>query len=171
MDRNEGLAAVTDDGIIEMRVAPSFDAFFLQEHDRLYRALYFVTGDADDAEDVVQDAFVRLWERWGELGHVDDLTAYLFRTAMNGFRMRLRRAKVAARHAVSPSVDPDAFYEIELREDTRRLLASLPLQQRAALVLTEIFGYDSALAAEILGVRPSTIRVWAHRGRTTLRGT
>lgn len=161
-----------NDVVVAMRAAPPFDQFFLLEHDRLYRALYFVTGDANEAEDIAQDAFVRMWERWDEVGRIDDPTAYLFRVAMNGFRMRLRRAKVAARHLL-PVEDRghDPFEEIDLREDVRRLLAGLPRQQRAALVLTDILGYDSAMAAGILGVRPSTIRVLTHRGRAALRGT
>ena len=45
-----------------------FDTFFEEEHERLFKALYFVTGDRHDAEDLMQDAFLRLWERWDEIG-------------------------------------------------------------------------------------------------------
>jgi DNA-directed RNA polymerase specialized sigma24 family protein len=41
-----------------------FDAFVEEEHERLYKALYFVTGSREDAEDLSQDAFMKLWERW-----------------------------------------------------------------------------------------------------------
>jgi RNA polymerase sigma factor, sigma-70 family len=150
---------------------PTFEDFFFEQHDRLYRALFFVTGDASEAEDIAQDAFLRLWERWDDVGGIDDPVAYLFKVAMNGFRMRLRRARVAARHLVQPTLPADVFHEVELREDLRQLLASLPVRQRAALVLTEILGYDAAKAGEILGARPSTVRSLANRGRAALRAT
>ena len=41
-----------------------FDEFFEEEHERLFKALYFVTGNRHDAEELMQDAFLRLWERW-----------------------------------------------------------------------------------------------------------
>ncbi len=148
---------------------PSFELFFLEHHDRLYAALFFIVGDAGGAEDIAQEAFLKLWERWDRLDAIDDPTAYLFRTALNGFRMRARRAKVAARH-LTTATEPDPFHQIELRADLRELLAKLPARQRAALVLTEIYGYDSAQTAYILGVRASTVRVLTHRARATLRG-
>jgi DNA-directed RNA polymerase specialized sigma24 family protein len=42
-----------------------FDEFFEVEHERLFKALYFVTGNRHDAEELIQDAFLKLWERWG----------------------------------------------------------------------------------------------------------
>lgn len=119
----------------------------------------------------MQDAFLKLWERWDAIGSIEDPTAWLFRVALNGFRMRLRRARSAARRLV-PLGDPaDPYDEIELREDVRQMLRGLPPRQRAALVLTQIFGYSSEQAAQILGIRPTTVRVLASQGRATLRAT
>jgi RNA polymerase sigma-70 factor (ECF subfamily) len=148
-----------------------FDEFFLDQHDRLYRALFFITGSAHDAEELTQDAFLKLWERWGRIEQIEDPTAYLFRTALNGFRMRLRRARTAAKRMVEPDLARDPFEEVEVHEDVRRMLLALPARQRAALVLTEIFGYSSAQAAEIMGIRPTTVRVLASQGRAALRVT
>ena len=44
-----------------------FDTFFEEERERLFRSLYFVTGNRDDAEELTQEAFLRLWERWDEI--------------------------------------------------------------------------------------------------------
>ena len=147
-----------------------FDELFLDVHDRLYRALYFVTGNSYDAEELMQDAFLKLWERWDSIETIDDPTAYLFRAALNGFRMRSRRARTAARKLLLPSTPRDDFEQIDLQQDVRRMLLGLPARQRAALVLTEIFGYSSEQAAWILGIKPTSVRVLASRGRTTLRG-
>jgi len=48
-----------------------FDAFFVEEHERLFKALYFVTGNREDAEELMQEAFLRLWERWHEIDRID----------------------------------------------------------------------------------------------------
>jgi Sigma-70 region 2 len=56
---------------------PSFDELFLDLHDRLYRALSFVTGSSHDAEELMQDAFLKLWERWDSIETITDPTAYL----------------------------------------------------------------------------------------------
>ena len=68
------------------RVAPpkDFRTFFEEEHARLFKTLYFVTGDRTDAADLMQEAFVKLWERWDTIDRIDDPTAYLFKVALNG---------------------------------------------------------------------------------------
>ena len=76
-----------------------FDAFFAEEHERLFKALYFVTGNREDSEELMQEAFLRLWERWHEIERIDDPTAYLFRVALNAFRSRRRRAADGAPEA------------------------------------------------------------------------
>ena len=149
----------------------SFDEFFQDEHERLYRALFFVTGNRHDAEELMQDAFLKLWERWPAIDEVDDVTAYLYRIALNGFRMRVRRARTAARRVVVERSTSDPFADVELREDLRQMLLGLTVRQRAALVLTEILGYSSEQAGQIMGIRPTTVRVLASQGRAALRAT
>jgi len=124
-------------------IPASFTDFFLDEHERLYRALYFVTGNPHDAEELMQDAFMKLWERWDRIDELDDATAYLFRVVLNGFRMRTRRARTAARNAIRVEPTPDPFADVDLQQDVHRMLAGLSPRQRSALVLTEIFGYGS----------------------------
>lgn len=167
----------TGDNVVELHgdretsaTPRAFDDLFLDQHDRLYRALYFITGSSADAEELMQEAFLKLWERWDRVHQIDDPVAYLFRVAMNGFRMRARRARTAARRVVHLEPARDPFDDIELRDDVRRMLLRLPPRQRAALVLTEIFGYGSEQAARILGVRPTTVRVLASQARASLRG-
>ena len=148
-----------------------FDAFVEDEHDRLYKALYFVTGSREDAEDLSQDAFMKLWERWDRIEEIDDPTGYLFRVALNGFRMRRRRAAMAVRRAVPLPESRDEFVEAEMRADVRQLLMRLTPRQRAALLLVDLLGYRSEQAARILRVRPSTVRNLASQGRKTLKET
>jgi RNA polymerase sigma factor (sigma-70 family) len=146
-----------------------FDEFFEEEHERLFRALYFVTGNRHDAEELMQDAFLKLWERWDELQRVNDLTAYLFRVALNGFRMRRRRAAMAIRKVLPVPETRDAFLDADMRADVRRLLLGLTPRQRAALLLVDLHGYPSEQAARILGVRSSTVRALATKARRAIR--
>lgn len=145
-----------------------FDAFVEEEHGRLYKALYFVTGSREDAEDLAQDAFMKLWERWGTIDEIDDPTGYLFRVALNGFRMRRRRAAMAVRKVVPVPESRDGFAEAEMRADVRAMLLTLTPRQRAALVLVDLLGYSSEQAGRILRVRSSTVRNLASQGRRAL---
>lgn len=147
----------------------NFEEFFLEVHDRLYRALYFVTGSSADAEELMQDAFLKLWERWDRLDTIDDPVAYLFRVALNGVRMRARRARVAVRRVIPAAGTRDPFDDVNVREDVRRMLRGISPRQRTAIVLTEILGYSSEQAARIMGIQPTTVRVLASQGRAALK--
>jgi RNA polymerase sigma factor (sigma-70 family) len=151
------------------QVRARFDDFFEEEHERLFKALYFVTGNRHDAEELMQDAFLKLWERWGEIHRISDPTGYLFRVALNGFRMRRRRAAMAIRKAVSIPERRDAYLDAEMRADVRQLLLQVTPRQRTALMLLDQLGYPSDEAASILRVRPSTVRALATKGRRALR--
>lgn len=148
-----------------------FSAFFADEHRKVFKALYFVTGNRADASELMQDAFLKLWERWDTIDKIDDPTAYLFRVALNGSRMRARSARRATRRVIAPDPPLDPFDEIDIREDVRQLLLGLAPRQRAALVLLDLYGYGSEEAARIMGIRPSTVRALATQGRAVLRTT
>jgi RNA polymerase sigma factor (sigma-70 family) len=112
---------------------------------------------------------MKLWERWGTIDQIDDPTGYLFRVALNGFRMRRRRAAMAVRRHVPVTDTPDGFVEAEMRADVRSLLMELTPRQRAALLLVDLLGYSSEQAGRILRVRSSTVRNLASQGRRALK--
>lgn len=147
----------------------TFEAFFEAEHERLLRALYLVTGNVQEAEEIMQDAFVAVWERWDRVGAMKAATGYLYRTAMNRHRSRLRRTARAARRVLGVAEGGDEFARADERDALARALARLPVRQRAALVLTELLGYGSEEAGQMLGVRDVTVRSLASRGRAALR--
>ena len=146
-----------------------FESFFLERRRRLFGALWLLTHDRHEAEEIAQDAFVNVWERWERVGGLADPEGYLYRTAMNVYRNRRRRAALAVRrigHLV-PAEDPQRT--VEDRDEVVRALGTLTRSQRAALVLVDLVGMSSAEAARALGVRPSTVRVLAARGRAAVR--
>ncbi len=149
----------------------TFEEFFRAEHARLLRALYLVTGSAEEAQEVAQDALVRVWERWDRVGAMDDPTGYLYRTAMNVHRSAVRRARRAVGRLVHPGAGRDPFADAEDRDEVSRALRGLAPRQRAALVLTELLGYGSEDAGRVLGVKAVTVRALASQGRAALRST
>ncbi len=153
----------------EAEAPPDFTVFFAEEHRALFKALYFVTGNRADAQELMQEAFLTLWERWDTIDRIDDPTGYLFRVALNGSRMRARAARRATRRLVPVASSYDPFDEVNLREDVLRMLRSLTPRQRAALVLLDLYGYGSEDAAAIMRIRPSTVRALATQGRAVLR--
>lgn len=152
-------------------VPESFDAFFEREHGDLFGALFLVTRDRHEAEDLMQEAFLKLWERWDRVVSLEDPTGYLYRTAMNAFRMRYRRTAVAARRLFKLGIPrgPDPLDVVEDRDHVDRVLRELTPRQRAALVLTELLGYSTEDAGSLLGVKPVTIRVLVSQARKAAR--
>lgn len=146
-----------------------FEEFFEAERGRLFGAVYLMTGDVDEAEEVVQDAFLAMWERWDRVREMDRATGYLYRTAMNGFRSRRRRLVRAARRVLPLGRDEDPYAAADLRDELVRAIRRLAPRQRAALVLTELLDYGSEEAADLLGIRPATVRNLAAQARIAMK--
>lgn len=151
------------------RSPPSFDEFFAAESQTLYRRMRLVTRDHHEAEEVVQDAFLSLYERWDRVSGLPDPVGYLYRTAFNAWKKRSRRAARAIRNAVAPAPPGDDFEAVDDRTVVGEALGHLTPRQRAAVVLTELMGLSSEDAGEILGVRAVTARVLASQARAALR--
>src|SRR5262245_64260657 len=147
----------------------SFETFFEQTHQRLFGALCLVTGSRHEAEEIMQDAYLRVWERWERVGGMDDPTGFLFRTAMNGFRSRYRRASVALRRRMELAPSVDDLAAVEDRDEVVRILRPLSPAERASIVLTTMFGYSSEEAGRLLGVKAATVRAHATRARAGAR--
>jgi RNA polymerase sigma-70 factor (ECF subfamily) len=147
----------------------SFEGFYEASHQRLFTALCLVTGNRDEAEEIMQDAFLRIFERWNKVSSVEDLDGYLFRTAMNVFRNRYRRTVVAARRVLSPGAARDDLAAVETRDEVVRLLRTLNPRQRAAVVLTSILDYSSEEAGRLLKIRASTVRALTTQARAQLK--
>ena len=145
----------------------SFEVFFEDEKERLLRALSVITGSRGEAEDLAQEAFTRVFERWETVGQMDDPAGYLHRTAMNLFR----RARIALKRAASLAPERDVFEAVEERDVATQALARLTPRQRAALVLTEALGYSGEEAGRLLGIKASTVWALTHQARETLKGT
>jgi RNA polymerase sigma factor (sigma-70 family) len=149
----------------------AFEGFFEGERSRLLRALYLLTGNREEAEEVLQESFIAVWERWDRVGAMEDPTGYLYRTALNRYRSRVRRAGRTARRAIGQAHGRDGFADAEDRVVVARALAGLSPRRREAIVLTELLGYGSAEAGRVMGVADATVRRLAQDARAELRST
>jgi RNA polymerase sigma-70 factor, ECF subfamily len=147
----------------------SFEAFFEQEREALYRALWLVTRNRFEAEELTQEAFVRVLERWDRVSSLENPAGYLFQTGMNLFRKRYRRARLWERLQLPTKESDDAFALVDDRDVLVRALRELSPRQRAAVVLTTVFDYPSEEAGKIMGISDSTVRVLVKRARAELR--
>jgi RNA polymerase sigma-70 factor (ECF subfamily) len=146
----------------------SFDHFFQTWYGRICAQLHAYLGDREEAEDVVQEAFLRAWQRWSNVGGYEDPVAWVRRVAWNLGTSRLRRIRVAAlaqRRQGTPDPAPAADADhLALVEALRRL----PEQQRRVIVLHYIGDIPVLEIADQLGIPKGTVLSWLHRGRERL---
>ena len=148
--------------------AVSFESFFEETYEPLLRALYLVARDRHEAEDLAQEAFVRVYERWNQVRGTANPAGYLYRTALNAHRSRVRRLVTAAKRAVT-RLDPDPIAASDDRDEIRALLRQLSHGQRAAVILVEWLGMTDVEAADVLKVTPVAVRVRLTRARQALK--
>jgi RNA polymerase sigma-70 factor (sigma-E family) len=126
----------------------------------LARLALLMLGDADAAQDVVQDAFFGLYRRWDKLASGDAAPAYLRASVINGCRTLLRRR---SRPSIHTPAEPLESAEAALlhTEEQRALLAAirrLPARQREALLLRYYLDMTEEQAARAMGVSRGTVK-------------
>jgi RNA polymerase sigma-70 factor (ECF subfamily) len=143
----------------------------------LYTVAYRLTGDHDDAQDLVQEVLLRV-RRGLETYEPGSLEAWLSRITTNAFLDEVRRRRRRPLEVVpdlpeavfGTDLDPDAtLARVRLPEDLQQALLALPPEYRAAVVLSDVVGLDYAQVADALHIPPGTVRSRIHRGRARLR--
>jgi RNA polymerase sigma-70 factor (ECF subfamily) len=162
-------AELTEQGPVTDVGTGSFETFFGLHNRDLISALWLITRNIHEAEEIAQDAFLRVWERWDRVAGLDDPEGYLYRTAMNVFRSRFRRAALALKRFGRGAPPDDLLESVERREVLVQALSQLTPRERAAVVLTDVLGFTSEEAGTALGIKPVTVRVLASRGRGRLQ--
>jgi RNA polymerase sigma factor (sigma-70 family) len=147
----------------EIPAVESFDDVFRRESDAMVRVAYLMVRSAPQAEEIVQDAFTRLLERWDRIPQPG---AYLRTCVVNGCKDALRRRALERRRAVSEPARHPVDLEVDHLGDA---LAALPVKRRAAIVLRYYDGLSEAEIAKVLRVRPGTVKSLVHRGLLQLR--
>jgi RNA polymerase sigma-70 factor (sigma-E family) len=147
-------------------------ALFRDHHGELVRLALLMVGDLPTAEDVVQDVYASLHQRWSKVAAADSPLPYVRAAVLNGCRSVLRRQGIARRAGVlHRASSPDqslasAESEVILSEERREVLAALarlPQRRREVLVLRYYLGLSEAEIATILGISPGTVKSTAAR--------
>jgi RNA polymerase sigma factor (sigma-70 family) len=154
----------------------SFEALVVAHQDRLFTIALRTSGDRHDAEELVQDAFVRAYRALGTwpAERIRDLRirGWLTTILLNAGRNRARVRRVPTTELVfDPGTEPaaDPLAGREARDTWSRLLAGLSPAQRTAVVLRHIDGLSYAEIAEVVGRPEGTVKAHVHRGLVALR--
>lgn len=139
---------------------------------RLRRLAYLMCGDWHQAQDVVQQVYVRLYVAWPRLRRADAFHAYARRTVISvvrddGRRPWRRQERVTGRVPDMPGADPHAV--VDTRIALIRYLQQLPERQRTVIVLRYLEDMTVEQTAELLRIEPGTVKSQASRGLATLR--
>jgi RNA polymerase sigma factor (sigma-70 family) len=141
----------------------AFGAFYEAECDQQVRRAFLIVGSADMANDVVHDAFIAVYQRWGE---IESPGPYLNRVVLNGCRDVCRRQ---ARHNrwLPRIAEPDRGSSVQDTLDD--VLERLPFNQRAAVVLRYYGQFTTAEIAASLGCSPGSVGPWIRRALDQMR--
>jgi RNA polymerase sigma-70 factor (sigma-E family) len=141
--------------------------WFAAEYSGLLRFAYFLTGDAGTAEDLVHDAFVKLYRADRHI-EGSGFRAYARRTIVNLHRSRFRRSG-AERRALTASVSSDVSSNPEPMDHVWRAILALPKGQRACVALRYYEDLSEQEIADTLGVSTGTVKKQMHRAMNSLR--
>jgi RNA polymerase sigma factor (sigma-70 family) len=148
-----------------------FDALFDESFERMKRLAYLL--GADDPENIAQEAFVRLHDRWASLADQDKALPYLRRTVVNLSRSRLRHLGVVRRMPREPDRDIASAEDTVLAgsgdRTVRDALLRLSRRQRQVVVLRYWLDLDQQAIAETLGVAVGTVKATTNHAMTALR--
>jgi RNA polymerase sigma-70 factor, ECF subfamily len=154
---------------VDGEATPStFEAFFTAEYERVGRAIYLLSGDHAEAEDIAQEAMARVYERWDRVRTLASSAGYVYRVAINLHRRRSRRRRpISLPSTGSAASDPVSV--VQDRDRVLRAMQALTPDQREAMVLVAWLDYDAESAGRILGIDAASVRGRIHRARTVLR--
>lgn len=156
----------------ELAVAPDLELVYRAEYRSLVRLASLLIDDVGTCEELVQDAFAKVWQRGGWLRSPDRLPAYLRSAVLNGARSSLRGRAVRQRHLlIAPAPSPGADAAAAERSETQTVLAALralPTRQREVLALRYYLDLSEAEIAQSLGISTGSVKTHAHRGLAAL---
>ena len=144
-----------------MREPEGFRAFVAARQNALLRTAWLLTGDWQQAEDLVQTALVKVWPRWERVAALGDPEPYVRRTLVTTYLTWKRRRWTGEQpHADLPDVpEPaDGLDAVGLRAALTKALATLPPAHRAVLVLRFYEDLSVEQTADVLGVPPGTVK-------------
>jgi RNA polymerase sigma-70 factor (ECF subfamily) len=151
-----------------------FEKLFSEYRQMVFQAAYSVTGNKDDAQDVLQDVFLKLIDEGQTLEFATNPAGYLYRMAINKARERFRTQERRKEtddglEALQDMADDGNQHEKDMRERLLKAIAQLEPAQAEMLVLWAEHGYTDAEIASMLGKTRNAVAVTLHRLRARLK--
>ena len=138
--------------------------------DGVYRFILKNIKDKDTAQDIVQESYVRMWEKVKEVSY-EKARAYLFTTAyhtmIDHIRKNQRISSLDEDYTLTHDESPETYND--LKEVINEAVAKLPEIQRSAIILRDYEGYSYEEIGEILQLNESQVKVYIFRARTFLK--
>lgn len=171
----------------ENQLREDFTAQALPLLDQLYATAYRFTGNAADAQDLLQDTFVRAFSSFHTFTPGTNLKAWMYRILQNTFINTYRRQQRRPQEVESENVTDWEMYQASSHDPTGlrsaeaeafnsltdsvvvQALEEMPVTYREAVVLADVEGFSYQEIAEIMGTPPGTVMSRIHRGRAMLR--
>lgn len=154
--------------------AEAFKKVFLPYHQKLYRVAYRIVQDTANAEDIVQETFIKLWNKRDELDNIDNTEGFAIIILRNTCLDYLRKSKNDYHTTYEADIQETVSLstQIELQDNVRyvkSLIDKLPEQQRQVIMFKHWDGYSDEEIKEMTGLSPGNIRVILSRARKTIK--
>jgi len=160
-----------------MMTASEFNTTVVPMNPKLYRYAYRFLDDRDEAQDAVQEVFVKLWKMRDSMKEINNIEAFAIRITRN-----YCLDKIKTKHTVSLDVNDyfkdrisdahDPHEELEKSDTMKelgRIMQGLPEPQRSVIKMRDVEGYSNDEVGEILGLTPGNVRVLLSRARKKIR--
>ena len=181
----------TDDELVEQAVAGDYDAFEAivdRYHDKAYRLAFSLVKDDDEAQDVVQEAFLNVYRKLDTFKGESQFGSWIYRVVVNAALMRLRKVKRRSEIGMEdagPSISEDegafsnrpswrvhadeAAENLELREQILSAVDELDPKYQAVFILREVEDLSLAEIADVLDLTEGAVKTRLHRARLHLQ--
>lgn len=153
---------------MKRRVNAEFERFYRSAKDPCFRALLATVPSADEADDLLAEAFTRALSKWDEVRVHPRPEAWVARTALNLHRDRWRRSSRQRRRLASSDAVP---FTAPLDNSLLEAVRELPERQREVVALRVLLDLSAEQTAEVLGIDPGTVGTHLRRALATLRDT
>ncbi|MET0800390.1 MAG: sigma-70 family RNA polymerase sigma factor [Actinomycetota bacterium] len=146
-----------------------FEEFYRAEFPNLVRAMFLLVPDDDEAQELAQEAMVRVYERWNRVRSMDRPGGYVYQVAVNLNRRRIRSLAMRTRRLLMFGGGLQHVETTETRRELSEAIGSLSMRLREAFMLVDWLGMSSEEAGRILQIEPASVRSRVHRARNELR--
>lgn len=154
--------------------AETFKKVFLPYHQKLYRIAYRIVQDVANAEDMVQDTFVKLWNKRNDMSDVENTEAFAIIILRNTCLDHLRKTKNDYQTTYDTEIPETVSLskQMEVNDEAdkiKNLINKLPNPHRQVMIMKHWDGYSDEEIEQVTGLSPGNIRVILSRARKTIR--